>query len=219
MLARAVVPAAAVLIGFLVAVGPALAQPDDVENRTKRSRNGGGLRIGVWNVRGLEDPQNGSSSETPAFEGYFQKGLDLHLAWENTLSVWRRSQEFSESGPLGSTASEIQSWVVPTFTALKFYPTRPSAAVGPYASAGVGFVFGVERQDVTGPGLDGQDTALQIGFGFRGGLGIDFNLSRVFGLTLAGRYQWIEFGEELGGERNYEGLGADVGLTYRFQYQ
>lgn len=213
---------AAFILLLLGSALPAHAQDENLEARTKRARNGAGLRFGTWQVRGLADPQNGSASESPAFEGYFEKGLDLHLAWENTFGLWRRTQTFTEpGGPFGDTRHKLQSYVVPTFTALKFYPvTRPADPVGPYASGGVGFVLGIEREKVSDPVTgDRQNTALQVGFGFKAGLGVDWRVSDAFGLNVGGRYQWVEFGEDLGGKRNYEGLGADLGFTYRFQYE
>ncbi|TMQ67463.1 MAG: hypothetical protein E6K78_05020 [Candidatus Eisenbacteria bacterium] len=56
-------------------------------------------------------------------------------------------------------------------------------------------------------------------FGLKAGVGTDWRLGQAFGLTLGGRYQWTEFGEDVGGQRIFNGLGADLGLTYRFQYQ
>lgn len=214
---------AAFILLLLASALPAHAQSENVEARTKRARNGAGLRFGTWQVRGLSDPQGGSSSESPAFEGYFEKGLDLHLAWENTLGFWRRTQDFTEQGPLADTRHKLQSYVVPTFTALKFYPaTRPSDPVEPYASGGVGFIFGIEREKSTStdPIVPGsENTAFQVGFGFKVGLGFDWRFNDAMGLTAGGRYQWVEFGEDLGGQRTYEGLGADLGFTYRFQYE
>jgi opacity protein-like surface antigen len=220
---RLVAPAVAISILLLGSAVQAAAQPDDLEARTKRARNGAGLRFGTWQVRGLADPQGGSSSESPAFEGYFEKGLDLHLAWENTFGFWRRTQTFTEQGTFGDTRHKLQSYVVPTFTALKFYPlTRPSDPVEPHVSGGVGFIIGIEREKSTStdPVIpDSENTAFQIGFGFKVGLGLDWRFNDAFGLTAGGRYQWTEFGEDLGGKRTYEGLGADLGFTYRFQYE
>ena len=56
------------------------------------------------------------------------------------------------------------------------------------------------------------------GFGLKGAVGIELRFSEAFGAAAGGRYQWVRFFGELAGERTYRGLGADVGLTYRFQY-
>ena len=204
-------------------VRPALAQNEDREAVTKRARNGGGLRLGVWNVRGLTDPQGGTATESMSFEGYFEKGLDLHLAWENTIGFWQRTQTYTVQGGLGYTDYRVQSYVIPSITALKLYPfSRPSDPVQPYLNAGLGFTMGIDR--VRASGTDpvvpsGDDMAFQTGFAIKAGAGMNWQLSPVFGMTAGGRYQWTEFGADVGGQRIYNGLGADLGLTYRFQYQ
>lgn len=220
---RLALPALAMLVVTLIALAaPTWAQSGDAEGATKRARNGAGLRAGIWNVRGLADPQGGTASEGMAFEGYFEKGLDRHLAWENTIGFWSRRQSYTESGPLGDTDLRVQSYVVPSVTALKLYPfTGPSGPVQPYVSAGVGFTMGIDRTkfDSTDPIVgSGEDMAFQTGFGFKGGLGMDWRLGPAFGLTVGGLYQWTEFSGDLGGQRLYNGLGASFGLTYRFQY-
>jgi len=207
----------------LVVARPVLAQGEDREAVTKRARNGGGLRLGVWNVRGLVDPQGGSATETMAFEGYFEKGLDLHLAWENTIGFWQRTQSYTVQGGLGYTDYRVQSYVIPSITALKLYPfTRPGDPIQPYLNAGVGFTMGIDRSRASGtdPVVPaGEDMTLQTGFGIKAGIGMNFQLGSAFGMTAGGRYQWTEFSGDLGGQRIYNGLGADVGLIYRFQYQ
>jgi len=202
---------------------PALAKDEDIETLAKRARNGAGLRFGFWDVRGLADPQGGTSSESMAFEGYFEKGLDLHLAWENTIGFWRRTQSYTEPGLLAGTEVRVQSYLVPSITALKLYPfTRPSHSIQPYLNAGVGFTMGIDRVRThsTDPVIpDGDDMAFQTGFGLAAGLGVDWRLSQAFGVSAGGGYQWTEFSGDVGGQRIFNGLGADLGITYRFQYQ
>jgi opacity protein-like surface antigen len=213
--------AAAVL---LLTLAPIARAADDIEAQVKRNRNAAGIRVGLWEPRGLQPMGGGSSSEGLAFEGYFQKGLDLHLAWENTLGFWRRDQSSTEPGTLGGeTRRELQSYVIPTMTAIKFFPvTRPEAPFEPFLSAGLGVVLGIDRETATSTDpLDpnGETTAFQTGFGFRAGVGFEWHISEVFGLGASGRYQWLGFGEDLGGAKTFEGLGGDLGLTYRFQYR
>jgi len=200
------------------------AAGDDIEMRMKRARGGAGLRVGTWQVRDLDEPPTGSSSESPSFEGWFQKGLDLHLVLENTLGFWQRTESSTESGPLGAaTRRERDTYVVPTLTALKIYPaTRPSSPLEPYVAAGVGVALRIEREQVSStdplvPPTD--DTTIHTGLGIQTGAGIDWNLSGGFGLTLGGHYQWATFGQNVSGRRLYRGPGANVGLTYRFRYE
>lgn len=118
----------------LVASAPLRAQEgrpqeDDPERAATLKRKGAGLRVGAWWVQDLSQVSGVDYSQWPSFEGYFQKGLDLHLTIETTLGLWRRSQETDQE--------RVQSFVIPAFTALKMYPfTRPGDRLEPYLSAG-----------------------------------------------------------------------------------
>ena len=102
---------------------------DDSEALTRRARNSGGLQGGAWQVADLSAAPGGTDSHTASIEGWFQKGLDLHLAIETTLGFWQRTQTVTQSGTLGTQSqTEMQSYFVPTLTTLKLYPaTLPSA--------------------------------------------------------------------------------------------
>lgn len=207
---------------LLLTAGSAVA--DDAEVSVKRARNGGGLRFGFWDVRGLEAPAGGSAHEGFVFEGYFQKGLDLHLAWENTLGFWHRRTSSTEPDPLGGQVEqEVRSYIVPTLTSLKLFPlTRPESPVEPFLSAGLGLVLAFDREQLssTNPlGTNDESSAIHTGLGLEAGAGIDLHPGGPFGLTIGGGYRWTGFSEDVGGRSSYEGWGADIGVTYRFQYQ
>ena len=68
-------------------------RPLDPERQAELARRGGGIRVGTWDVRGPTVPEGGSESNTPAFEGYVRKGLDAHLALENSVGFWRYRQK------------------------------------------------------------------------------------------------------------------------------
>jgi hypothetical protein len=215
-------------LGIMLLSQAAAAQTDTVaERRVKAMRRGAGLRVGVWDVRGLTEVSGARVNESPLFEGYFQKGLDLHLALETTVSVYRREQRFTHpGGPVGGTVEEkLAAYVIPQFTSLKVYPfSRPEQRFEPYILGGAGITIGVDdRENSESGGLLGgggeSGTGFVAGFGLKGGLGIELRFSEAFGIGAGGRYQWVRFFGELAGERTYRGLGADVGLTYRFQYE
>jgi hypothetical protein len=222
------------LIGALAAVAsvaiwapPADAQGDTLtEQRVKQMRRGAGVRVGTWDVRGLTQVSDARVSETPLFEGYFQRGLDLHLALENSVSVYRREQRLTRTGGIGGGTIEekLSAYVIPQFTSLKLYPfTRPEQRVEPYLVGGAGLTIGVDDRENAGSGglLGGggeSGTGFVAGFGLKGGLGVELRFSEAFGAGVGGRYQWVRFFGELAGERTYRGLAAEVGLTYRFQY-
>jgi opacity protein-like surface antigen len=225
MRATAPVCAAVLAAATFFAVEPVAAQTPatDAEQRARMQRQGAGLRVGWWDVRGLEERPGVSYGTTPFFEGYFQRGLDLHLAIESSIGVWRRQQRETTTGPLGQAAhNEINSYIVPLFTAIRFFPvTRPGAALEPYVNAGVGFAIGIDDRQTSGSGLLGGTggTAMLTGFGFKAGTGVEVRMTPALALDVTGRYHWIRFGGELGRERTYAGPGLDVGLSYRFQYE
>jgi hypothetical protein len=198
----------------------------DLEKRARLARRGGGVRVGTWDVRGLTSTSGAAVARTPAFEGYMRRGLDLHLAIEHSVGVWRRTQSVTQtsSNPLGGTTtstSTLETYVIPQFTSISFFPiTRPEHRFEPYVKAGAGFAVGVEDRTGSGGGLfAGGGASLVPGYGLSGGAGLELRLSNALGLTGAGRYQWIRFFQELSSERTYEGFGAEVGVTYRFQFR
>ena len=222
---RAVRRGVILALGLTLIAASAPAQADTAEQRVKRMRRGAGLRVGMWDVRGLTEVSGASVSESPLFEGYFQNGLDLHLALENTVAVYRREQTITRpGGPLGGTVEEkVAAYVIPQFTSLKVYPfSRPEQRFEPYILGGAGLTIGVDDRENSEGGLLGgggeSGIGFVAGFGLKGGLGIELRFSEAFGIGAGGRYQWVRFFGELAGERTYRGLGADVGLTYRFQY-
>ncbi|MFN2564025.1 MAG: outer membrane protein [Gemmatimonadaceae bacterium] len=198
----------------------------DVERRARLGRRGGGVRVGTWDVRGLTASSGATVSTTPAFEGYVRRGLDLHLAIEHSVGVWRRTQRVTETstGPLGTTQSmsTLESYIIPQFTSIAFFPlTRPEHRIEPYVKAGAGFALGVDDRNGDGGGLfvGGGGTSLIPGYGVTGGAGVEWRLTGALGLTGAGRYQWIRFFQELSSRRTFEGFGAEAGVTYRFQFR
>ncbi len=187
----------------------------EAEERAERERRGAGLRVGPWVGLELTEVEGADYSTWPQFEGWFQRGLDRHLAVESTISFWRRTQERG--------SERVSTFVVPLFTSLKFYPaTGPEAPIQPYLLGGGGLGLGIDDREGTSGGLLGlggsDGTRIHTGFGFRAGGGVDLTLSQAFGVTVGGRYQWIRFDGEPGGHRTYRGTVADVGITYRFQY-
>lgn len=197
-------------------------KPTDPEKTAKLERKGAGVRGGAWWPQDLRKESDAAYAQTPWFEGYFQEGLDLHLALDTAVGFWRRTQEIERTDALGGTSrQEVQTYIVPLFTALKIYPlTRPQAGVEPFLTGGIGLALGIDDRRGDGD-LMGTRTGTTIlgGFGFKLGGGLDWKLGRALGVTVGARYQWIRFGEEIGGERTYRGFGVDVGLAYRFQYQ
>jgi hypothetical protein len=216
-----------VMLTTCLAATIAGAQADSsAENRAKAMRRGAGLNASLWDVRGLRDVSGASVDEMPLFEGYFARGLDLHLAMENSVGVYRREQRITRSGGIGGGTVEekITTYLVPQFTSIKLYlVTRPEERIEPYLVGGAGLTLGVDDRENTGSGglLGGgaeSGTAFVVGFGLKGGAGVELRFSNAFGALAGGRYQWVRMFGDLAGERTFRGFGADVGLVYRFQY-
>lgn len=207
-----------VLLAVLLLVPFALEAQEraEVETAAERARRGAGLRVGGWLTSGLGTVDGARYSTTPHFEGWFQRGLDRHIAIESTVSVWRREQERENE--------RASTYVVPIFTSVKFFPGRgPDERLQPYMLGGGGLGLGIDDRENTGGGLlglgGGGGTSISTGFGFKGGAGLDLWLGSALGMTLGGRYQWLRFLDgSPGGERTYKGTVIDLGVTYRFQY-
>lgn len=189
------------------------------EREVRRARGGAGLRVGAWAVSDLATPSGAQASTWPAFEVYWQKGMDRHLVLETGFGLWRRAQ--TSSGASGN--EEIGSYVIPMMTMVKLYPmTGPEARFEPLLTAGAGFTLGVDDRETVSGGLLGGGasggTVMVLGIGLKGGAGFEYHLSRAFGFQAVGGYQYIRFFEQVGGERTYAGPVAGVGFAYRFQY-
>ena len=209
------------LLLALVAAAPvarAADATDDVTARTQRARNGAGVLVSTWQP---DEPTGFLNSETPAFQAYLQKGLDQHLAWENTLGYWQRTSKWSDTQPLvGTTNHELETYLVPTITALRLYPfDLPTTAIEPFVSAGVGPVLGVQQNKTTGGLSPVNETTMHAGLGVRAGAGVVLHASEAFGITAGGHFESASFGTDMVGNKLYQAWGVDLGLAYRFQYR
>lgn len=200
------------------------SEQSQAETQARLARRGAGLRAGFWAVRGLQEVDGAETSEWPLLEGYFQKGLDRHLALQSSVSVWRRTQKLEIDGGIGggTTTDRVTSWVVPMFTALRFFPmTAPDQSFEPFVEGGLGLALGIDDRETSDGSLfggAGNGIRTVVGFGFKGGLGAEWRFSRAIGVAVGGRYQWVRFLEQLGADEVFRGFAAEAGLTYRFQF-
>jgi len=192
------------------------------EADARMARRGAGVTVGLWSL--VDDPATGSSTTTdsPIAEGYFRKGLDRHLALETTAGVWRRVIEKPATGGLGGTpAGKTTAILIPQMTSIKLYPfTGPTNTFEPFISAGLGITLGLQSESGSGGlfGSSGGVSNLLPAVGASFATGFEWRFSQAFGLAAGGHYTYIQFFEDLAGERLYRGTGARVGMTYRFQY-
>lgn len=187
------------------------------ERAVKRQRQGAGLRMGSWQMMGVSAVSGATVSTLPAMEGYFQKGLDRHLALETSVGFFQRSQRSSSGG------ETMTGYVIPMMTALKLYPgTGPEASFEPFVTGGFGFTLGVDNRSSSGGGLVGGTTSSGMvmvpGVGVKVGGGVEYRLGRAFGFAAGTNYQYVHFFDQVANARVYKGLQLLGGVTYRFQF-
>jgi hypothetical protein len=218
--------AIAAITALTIPVRPLAAQdaqkPTTAEEKAKLARRGAGALLGSWAL--VDNPATGSAStsDSPLAIGYFRSGLDQHLAMETTVGIWKRDITVPASGGLGgSSGGKTSAILLPQLTSLRLYPfTTPADELEPYVTGGVGFTLGFQSQSGSGGvlGGGGGGSGLMVGVGGSGGAGVEWRFSNAFGLTAGAHYTYIQFFDDLAGERMYRGTGLTAGLTYRFQY-
>jgi hypothetical protein len=190
------------------------------------ARRAGGLTVGHWELRGVEPGATVDVSTMPILSGYLRKGLDLRLALENGIGVWRRVQSTEATGGIGGTAAEeVQSWVIAQTTAIRFYPmTDAGSTIEPWLLGGAGFTLGIDDRETDGGGVlggssGGSGVFMVPGVSLQAGTGVEWWFGESLALNAGARYQWTRFFQEFGGERTYQGPTIDLGLTYKFRYR
>ena len=188
------------------------------ERAVKRQRQGAGVRMGSWQMLGMGTMAGATTSTLPAFEGYWQKGLDRHLALETSVGFFQRTQR--SGSPSGGES--VTAYVVPMMTALKVYPvTGPENSFEPFVIGGFGFTLGVDDRSATSGGLFGSSsggTLMVPGVGIKLGGGVEYRLGRAFGFAVGSNYQYVRFFEQVANTRTYKGVQLLGGVTYRFQF-
>ncbi|MFQ6002697.1 MAG: hypothetical protein ACE5KJ_03035 [Candidatus Zixiibacteriota bacterium] len=153
----------------------------------------------------------------PYGELFFSHGLKKGFAFEISLgSYYRGETRYNDS--LGYYWKRVT--IYPVSGAAKYYPlsSLSNNLWQPYLDAGISFVTGVENLrlgEYAGQITFVEDyTNTYLAVGFFSGLGIDFVLSHLFLLGLDFKYRWVNFGDEVGGLKDYSGPEATLGLSY-----
>jgi hypothetical protein len=214
---------------FVIPVAAAAAQNTRAESEVERDarllRSSAGLRVGSWAVRGLRDASGGAASTLPAVEGWYQRGLDRHVALESSVAFWGREETLMQAGTITQpeTREKVATYIIPMLTSVALHPfTGPEQAIEPFIRAGGGLALGIEQRSGTGGtlfGSGGDGTSMIVGFALQGGAGISWRFSQAFGATAGANYRWTRFSGEVAGRDAYRGAVLDVGLSYRFQYR
>lgn len=189
------------------------------ERAVRRQRQGAGIRMGTWQMVGMTPVAGAEVSTMPNFEGYWQKGLDRHLALETSVGFWQRTQRTAS----GTGGESIRGYVVPMMTSLKVYPaTGPEQNFEPFLLGGFGFTLGVDDRNTTSGGLfggtGGSGMMMIPGVGVKLGGGVEYRLGSAFGFAASAGYQYVRFFQEVANAQTYKGVQVSGGLTYRFQF-
>jgi outer membrane protein W len=182
-----------------------------------------GLRFGFWSALDAENIQSSTTHEistkitAPYGELFFSNGLKKGFAFEFSAgSYYRGETRYNDS--LGYYWKRVT--VYPVSASAKYYPlfSKSNNPAQPYLDAGISFVSGVENLrlgEYAGPlTYVGDYTNTYLTFGLFAGGGMDFVLSRLFVLGLDFKYRWVNFGDEIGGLKDYSGPEATLGFSY-----
>ena len=182
----------------------ALALPGD-----SLPREVAGLRLGSWQVTGLERDPEASYSTIPVMEAFYQLGLGERTSLQLGIGLWRRGRV--------SGAGTLAMWVGPVFGGLKYYPAGgPEGTVDPYLSIGAGPVLGFEQRRSSGFGSMESGWTAAVGAGGEAGGGIEVDLGPHVGLTADVQYQWVRYlAGDMDGPDTYRGAVVGAGVTYR----
>lgn len=183
-----------------------------------------GLKGGVWRVDKAKDMistsvyKASSNTYSPYLELYFSLGLKKGFCLEFLLGSCSRGETRFDV-PDGYFWESIT--IVPLSFGAKhfFFSKNPKRKWKPYTDLGLSYVIGSSKLDYGSFG-SGEKYFFE-GFGksrstfglFLGG-GLDYSLSELLWVNFDLKYQWIKFGKEVGGLKDYGGTRLTLGLSY-----
>ena len=199
-----------------------------IEQTKEKKENFYSVRFGAWFPKN-EDPIfiNGGNdysvnedvtdeSQALGLDFHFRRMVGKPLYFDASASFWYTTTNFKFEEALGGI-EEADTWsvIVPITIGVSIAPL-PDNPFQPYAMAGIGAYLGFTGQDILKMSEQNEpdDTETYARFGFYLGAGVDFLFSEDFGLSLAVKYQFIEFQEALfTGHKDMTGLQATVGFV------
>lgn len=220
--------ACAFVIGTLAALTAraSFAQSKEPESKAEEqarlARKSAGVIVGSWGQ--IDSPAGGTTTvdDSPIGIGYFRKGhrqaprrrddgrcLAPRRHEHRVRRDWRHGGWKDERAavPAVHVAQALSGHDPrrrPRTIPLRW--SRIHARVPEFVGRGGGVLGG------------GGASGLIVGVGGSGGAGVEWRLSQAFGLALGGHYAYVQFFDDLAGQRMYRGTGVNAGITYRFQY-
>ncbi len=191
------------------------------------------MRVGAWFPKDWEkdfkvndvsiNDADGDIDQSQALglDFHFRRNVGRPLFVDLAVSGWYSSYTYKLRNTALIDPDKIlsaDSWVViiPVTVGLSVAPL-PDNPIQPYAMAGLGAYFGLtgrslqisERNE-----LNDDDTHIQFGWYF--GAGLDFLFSPEFGISVAAKYQMIEYKEEMfTGQKDFSGVQAMAGIVLK----
>ncbi len=182
-----------------------------------------GIRMGFWNavkadkVHSTPDLEISNKITAPYAEVFIAPGLKKGFTLEFSFgSCYRGETRYHDS--YGYYWKSVT--VYPVSGGLKFYPLSSvkNSKCQPYLHLGVAFITGVEN--IRLGEYYGSSILLQEGtntyttLGWLAGAGMDFILSRHLVIGADFKYRGVNFNDEVGGLKNFNGPQATLGISY-----
>jgi len=176
------------------------------------------LTLGIWGSAKTSNTFGTTGIQSVTGTNGFASGLGYSYWFKEHLSLTVTASLLSAKASSNVSVSNVTlqaSTVIPLLFGLRFYVPEPESGdnVRPFLSAMVGTYFGSEA---TNAPLS-QQTHVETTLGGRLGAGLDFFLGDHFKLdATVGYHLMSDFGNAVGGRKNYNGGEFSVGTGYIF---
>lgn len=134
---------------------------------------------------------------------HFRREIGRPLFLDFALQIWYSNYEFKFTEILGNPDSTLRSadgWAVliPLTAGVSVAPI-PDGPIQPYAMGGVGAYFAISglQRTTYGDKTTHDKNMQKVAFGAYLGLGLDIFFTPKFGISIAGKYQFLSFTEPL----------------------
>lgn len=178
-----------------------------------------GGRVGVWvnnGDRGITtDPTIGElSGSSPYAELFYNHGFSNWFRGEVALGISKRSELVSDQLNVVGGVN-----LYPLQFSLKFYPLGPLSISNLHPFVQSGFGFSIANQSIRrlGSFRGGSNTQTDLDIMFGGGF--DIPVAEKIGITVAGKYHRIDFGNaQFLGASDFSGYSFSAGIVYLFPF-
>ncbi|HOJ03037.1 MAG TPA: outer membrane beta-barrel protein [Bacteroidota bacterium] len=187
------------------------------------------IRVGAWFPEGWEDWDKVEStgdakeeidqSQALGIDFHFRKNVGHPIYVDVALAGWYTSYKSKLTDVSRETVKNTDAWVVviPLTLGISVAPL-PDNPFQPYAMAGAGLYTGITGRDRRVSETNEPVTETYFQFGWFGGVGVDFLFSPNFGISVAAKYQAIEFEfdkVDYTQQENFTGVQVMAGVVMR----